>query len=1012
MAAGAGARLEEVRVSIKRWEKRFEKAHGGRRPASADVKACDEAMALHKKYRSLKRALAKRAASGQRRRCGGQRAPVRGVEDSPMRRRESTPQPPLPHADADSDSDGSHVSATPVKAAPQRIDVLADAETQLAPLAPANRRRVQAPAKRSLGGMMPKTSTRQPLASAGGTRDTESDGAQPPSDVDIDDVDPPPAAGITAAPVGFLAMPKPARGFLASRLQSLPRRSEGIDTPSDVKADGSEEGPSPSRAPPPPALPRAIPRQPSAYSMVKQSSQQSFSLGTSAVRQPTPLEGAFATEPSPEVVAEVGGAPPAAQAAPTSVLAMPRPMRSVQSSRQGSFLFATRQGSSLQASEHVDSDREVFNERVRSHVTAGPSTRAPDATGIPRATPQATTRAMPLEVPTPSASGAIAHEGGSRLKTPVRVEGGGSWDLSEDEDALEPEEPPKAAARKRSNPGGADKATAKAPAKRARQAKAPVAAPAEARRNFVRNDMKGNGYKSRLTRLPGKGRPSSKKRRGYGNGLSKTAHRRRWAQEQEDPRVLPEPAEAGTDVDQAAVAASDRVDADAVVLGGSESCATRTGRNDARAAAVLQASAAAAMAEEAEDAALEAVSAVTAGAADSARLTSALKAVFGHESFQGAQLEVVQRALAGRDCLLVAPTGSGKSVCFQLPAAISQGITLIVSPLLSLVADQLASLPPFLKARSAQVSSQLSFKQQQQVLERVRAGQIRLLYVAPERLSMGGFRAAVRAAPGGVALAAVDEAHCVTEWGHSFRPSYARLGKDLREGVGARCVMALTGSLTRAASLEVASNLGIAEGDIMFACDRVINPATKLRARWCKDTGYKQRALLQELRAQAGPAIVYCFMQWECEDVRRLLAGNGISACAYHAGMDTDFRKWAQNEWLSGKKRVIVATVAFGMGIDRADVRSVIHYSSPKSLENYVQEVCCRARAISRFPCGWARTQHASARASTCIWCCCLADTPCPVSLLLLRLVVLGGTGRARCAWHSLTPERCANSAL
>lgn len=198
----------------------------------------------------------------------------------------------------------------------------------------------------------------------------------------------------------------------------------------------------------------------------------------------------------------------------------------------------------------------------------------------------------------------------------------------------------------------------------------------------------------------------------------------------------------------------------------------------------------------------------------------------------------------------------------------------------------------------------------------------------------------------------------------------------------------------------------------MFACDRVINPATKLRARWCKDTGYKQRALLQELRAQAGPAIVYCFMQWECEDVRRLLAGNGISACAYHAGMDTDFRKWAQNEWLSGKKRVIVATVAFGMGIDRADVRSVIHYSSPKSLENYVQEVCCRARAISRFPCGWARTQHASARASTCIWCCCLADTPCPVSLLLLRLVVLGATGRARCAWHSLTPERCANSAL
>ena len=928
--ASLGGRLEVARVAVKRWERDFERAHK-RAPAGSDLRACAEGVRLHREYRRLKRERDDAAKGDHEGRQGRQGRRKARVLDTPERPKHRTPPRPAARArPADSDSGGSHVSATPIKPRYEADGVVngplrASKEAQQALPAPAaaRRRRVLAPALGSRGGALLRLGTTVGRAAQQGKQEAEAAARVVPDDV-LAEFAPPSdddgdvgggaavggggdgAAQQQAPPVALLAMPRPPPGFVASRqasrqtlstLRSSPSpqpsfepSSPLMDPPSDVEADWPAlAAPAPSRAP-------------VQHSLSRPPSQPRLSRQASSAQIPTVAGAGAAHEQHGRIASGVSAeAAPVAAAAPARPAAQPAPAP------------APRQ-------------------RVtRARVT--------------EATPATVTQTAPATV-----GGRFSKRPGSLGAKATVVERGSGWDLSsDDEEEVALAKPParKRGAKRAAAPAEAataptvtDKQAVAPAAKRARAAKAAKPAPAHERKNYVRNDFKGHGMKSRLTKLPRGGRSfsgvASKKRWGGGNGLSKAAHRRRFAQQwREDARVLPELEEGSAAATAAAAAAA--TDGDVLVTPDGLA-APEPAQAAARAAAAAMAEAEAEAAAEAEAVTLEAVARASSGPSD-ATLTGALSSVMGHAAFRGSQLEVVRRALAGRDCLLVAPTGSGKSVCYQLPAAVAPGITLVVSPLLSLVADQLQSLPPFLKARAAQVSSALSWRQQQAVLARVRAGTLKLLYVAPERLAMPGFRAAVRAAPGGVSLAAVDEAHCVTEWGHSFRPSYARLGKDLREGVGARCVMALTGSATRASAAEVAATLGIASGDVLQACDTVINPATRLRAVRCGNTGVKRQKLLQEMRRSKGATIVYCFMQWECEEVARLLNANGITAIAYHAGMDAGRRKYAQEAWLANRKRAIVATVAFGMGIDRADVRAVMHYSSPKSLENYVQEV-------------------------------------------------------------------------
>ncbi len=312
-----------------------------------------------------------------------------------------------------------------------------------------------------------------------------------------------------------------------------------------------------------------------------------------------------------------------------------------------------------------------------------------------------------------------------------------------------------------------------------------------------------------------------------------------------------------------------------------------------------------------------------------------LQVLFGHEEFRSGQEEALERVLAGKSTLFISATGGGKSLCYQLPAYKLKGTTLVVSPLLSLIQDQLEHLPSSI--RGATLNSQQTQDEYHSVVQRLKAGEVDVLFVAPERLFTDAFISIARCLPP-FPLVCIDEVHCISEWAHNFRPSYMRLRPLLRDVLHARCILGLTATATRSMECEITEALGI-EPEGIVRSDLL---RKNLRLTVSRDKN-RQLSLLDILqkdpRFKSGPVIVYCSLRAQCEDVAKYLIGQSVSAAYYHAGRTPRDRQSIQKRFFSGKLRVVVATVAFGMGLDKSDVRGIIHYSCPQSIESYVQEI-------------------------------------------------------------------------
>lgn len=313
-----------------------------------------------------------------------------------------------------------------------------------------------------------------------------------------------------------------------------------------------------------------------------------------------------------------------------------------------------------------------------------------------------------------------------------------------------------------------------------------------------------------------------------------------------------------------------------------------------------------------------------------------LLARLGFEAFRPGQREAVEAALAGRDSLIVMPTGGGKSLCYQLPGLASEDLTIVVSPLIALMNDQWRRLTAA-GHPVAMVSSGMSEEAARGALDQVRSGAARIVYCAPERFASTVFLEAL--ARRRVDLLAVDEAHCVSEWGHDFRPDYLRL-PQIAERLGRPTLMACTATATKAVAAEIATRFGLRDPlEVRSGFDR---PSLSFDVVRLEGTGSKARrmALLEAGLSDPAnrPAIVYCGTRKDTDEIAAELRGAGLRALAYHAGMETDDRTEAQRRFMGDEIDVIVATNAFGMGVDKAGVRSVWHMAIPTSLEAYYQE--------------------------------------------------------------------------
>ena len=306
---------------------------------------------------------------------------------------------------------------------------------------------------------------------------------------------------------------------------------------------------------------------------------------------------------------------------------------------------------------------------------------------------------------------------------------------------------------------------------------------------------------------------------------------------------------------------------------------------------------------------------------------------FGHRNFRPGQREIIDALLAGRSALAIFPTGGGKSLCYQLPALLLDGLTLVISPLIALMKDQVDAL----LARgiaAARLDSTLSSLEVASVFRQLNERTLKLLYVAPERLANEKFVERMRGVS--IALVAIDEAHCISEWGHNFRPDYLRLAKIVRKWRIPR-VLALTATATPDVARDIAKEFRIVRTDRIVTSFHRANLFLQITP--AKASG--RVAMLVEKLAIANrfPAIVYVTLQETSESVAAQLQRAGIRARAYHAGMADDVRSEVQNAFQLDTIQVIVATIAFGMGVDKANVRSVFHFNLPKTLENYQQEI-------------------------------------------------------------------------
>ena len=308
-----------------------------------------------------------------------------------------------------------------------------------------------------------------------------------------------------------------------------------------------------------------------------------------------------------------------------------------------------------------------------------------------------------------------------------------------------------------------------------------------------------------------------------------------------------------------------------------------------------------------------------------------LSEVFGYESFRGAQQEIIERVAAGGDALVLMPTGGGKSLCYQIPALLGNGITVVVSPLIALMQDQVEALAQA-GVGAAALNSSMDLSKRREVWDRLRAGTIKLLYVAPERLLIDGFLDELDAfSP---ALFAIDEAHCISQWGHDFRPEYQKLG-IIRKRFPDVPIIALTATADDPTRKDIVKGLGFTEQDLFVSSFDRPNIRYTVEAK-----DQPRRQLLRMIRERhAGEAgIIYCRSRKKVDDTAEWLREEGIRAVPYHAGMASQQRTLNQQLFLREEGIVVVATIAFGMGIDKPNVRFVAHLDMPPSPQHYSQE--------------------------------------------------------------------------
>ncbi|XP_059445043.1 ATP-dependent DNA helicase Q-like 5 isoform X2 [Corylus avellana] len=317
-------------------------------------------------------------------------------------------------------------------------------------------------------------------------------------------------------------------------------------------------------------------------------------------------------------------------------------------------------------------------------------------------------------------------------------------------------------------------------------------------------------------------------------------------------------------------------------------------------------------------------------------LVRLLKVVYGYNSFRDGQLEAIRMVLAGESTMLVLPTGAGKSLCYQLPAMVLPGITVVVSPLVALMIDQLRHLPPMIRGGllcSSQTADEVS-----ETLRQLQEGTIRVLFVSPERFLNAEFLS-VFSTNLSTSLVVVDEAHCISEWSHNFRPSYTRLRASmLRARLNVGCILAMTATATTTTLHSVMSALAIPQTNLIQKAQLRDNLQLSVSL-----SGNRMKDLLMLIKSspfkEVQSIIIYCKFQYETDQISRCLCDNNISAKSYHSGIPAKDRSRTQELFCSNKIRVVVATVAFGMGLDKQDVGAVIHYRLPESLEEYVQEI-------------------------------------------------------------------------
>ncbi|MCI6191894.1 MAG: DNA helicase RecQ [Megasphaera elsdenii] len=312
-------------------------------------------------------------------------------------------------------------------------------------------------------------------------------------------------------------------------------------------------------------------------------------------------------------------------------------------------------------------------------------------------------------------------------------------------------------------------------------------------------------------------------------------------------------------------------------------------------------------------------------------LESLLKQYFGYTSFRPGQHEVIQTLLEGRDCLAIMPTGAGKSICFQLPALIQPGVTLVISPLISLMKDQVDSLVNQ-EIPATYINSQCTFEEAKARFAAIRAGRVKLVYISPERLENEFFTSFMQSLP--ISMFIIDEAHCVSQWGHDFRPSYCAI-KDWIAALPRRPVVgAFTATATEKVKEDMMTLLGLEKERIFIGgFDR-----PNLYFRVVRTNRKLDFALAYVQQHQEDSGIIYAATRKEVDRVYEELTRRGIRAGCYHAGLSDDVRRTMQDAFTYDRLQVIVATNAFGMGIDKSNVRYVIHYQMPKNIESYYQE--------------------------------------------------------------------------